>query len=202
MRGLALMLLAAIPGTAAAGAVPGPVSVSIVDAADGGYEVRGAFDVAASPEVAWSVLTDYERIGEFVKSIRKSVVVERVPDHILLEQEGVGKVLIFSKRAHVVLWVTEQDGRRIQFRDTGGRDFTVYHGGWQIDTRDDVVHVSYSLTATLKSRRPAFLARTGFQDGARKLLSEVRAEIGRRAGDPGAASTRRGIGFAAHDPCD
>jgi len=182
MRFLALFLLVSLATPSAAPAAPGvaPVSVSIKEV-EGLYAVSGSFEVRAGVDTVWSVLTDYDGIQEFVKSVKKSVVIEREPDHVLLEQVGVGKVLFFSKHAQVVLRVTEQAHHSIRFRDVGGKDFKSYDGGWDLDRTGDSVRVSYFLNAELKARRPAFLVRGAMNNTARHLLEEVRAEIDRRS---------------------
>jgi carbon monoxide dehydrogenase subunit G len=176
-----IVLLTAALGPATAAARIAPVSIAIHDQPDDGYRVEGAFDVSAPVEVAWAVLTDYERLGQFIKSVKKSIVLERTPDRIVLEQDGVAKLLVFSRRAHVVLWVTEEAPRMIQFRDVCGRDFKSYEGRWELEPRAGGVHVSYSMKATLKSKNPAFLVRSGMQKSVRALLEQVRAEIIRRS---------------------
>jgi hypothetical protein len=179
MRRIALILLMAVSSAADAGH---PVSALVRAEADDRYVVEGAFDVSAPAEVAWAVLTDYERTSDFVKSVKRSVVRERAAAHIVLEQDGVLRVLLFSRRAHVVLWVTEDRPRAIRFRDVCARDFKSYEGQWELEPRPGGVHVSYSLTVALKSARPAFLVRGGMQRSTQDLLGQVRAEIGRRSG--------------------
>src|SRR5581483_933228 len=108
---LGVLLLSSSPHVAAAASEAGggrpevdrPVTMSITDLGNGGYTVRGAFDVDAPPSLVWAVLSDYARIGDFVSSVRKSIVLERHPDYAIIEQEGSGKVFIFSKQVHVVL---------------------------------------------------------------------------------------------------
>jgi hypothetical protein len=177
LRSIALVLLMA--ASRAAGL---PVSAVVRAGADDRYVAEGAFDVSAPANVAWAVLTDYERTSDFVKSVKRSVVRERAPAHIVLEQDGVARVLLFSRRAHVVLWVTEEPLRSIQFRDVCARDFKSYEGRWELEPRPGGVHVSYSLTMALKSARPAFLVRGGMQRSTQDLLEQVRAEIVRRSG--------------------
>ena len=179
MGSIALVLLMA--ASRAADTIP-TVSVVVRDGANDGYVVSGAFDVSVPVEAAWAVLTDYERTSDFVKSVKRSVVRERAPAHIVLEQEGVARVLFFSRRAQVVLWVTEEPPRAIRFRDVGARDFKSYEGRWELSPQPGGVRVSYSLSAALKSKRPAFLVRGGMQRSTQDLLEQVRTEIGRRSG--------------------
>jgi hypothetical protein len=188
---LGLMLLGSSPCTAAAAPEGGrrapvekPVAMTIADLGQGGYSVRGDFGVEAPPCLVWAVLSDYGRIGEFVSSVRRSVIIERGPDHVVVEQEGSGKVFVFSKRVHVTLHVTEEPPHAIAFRDVSGRDFSAYDGRWEISEQGGATHVSYVLNATLRSRKPGFLVRGGMEGSARELLEQVRTEILRRAAAP------------------
>jgi hypothetical protein len=181
LLGTSPCLTAAAPDGAGLTVSKDAVSMTILDIGQGGYSVRGEFDVAAPQALAWAVLSDYGRIGDFVSSVRKSIVLESGPAYALVEQEGSGRVLIFSKRVHVVLHVTEENQRTIVFRDVSGKDFSAYDGQWDIRYECGVTHVSYLLNATLRSRKPGFLVRGSMQSSARELLEQVRAEMMRRA---------------------
>jgi hypothetical protein len=175
---LAAALLAwAAPPAAARGA-----AVSIrEDDGTGRYDVSGAFTVAATTDEAWRVLTDYDGIAAFVSSIRKSRVVRRDPEALLVEQEGTGRFLFVSRGFKVTLLVTERPGR-IDFRDVEGRQFRAYEGSWTIETGDGGCKVAYALTAQPDpSMGPRFAAKRALRRSAERLLDEVRLEIERRA---------------------
>lgn len=150
-----------------------------VDEKEGGiYEVHGAFEIEALRQTAWAVLTDYEGIDDFVSSVLRSVVRERHPDHVILEQEGVGRVFIFSKRIHVVLEVREESERSIVFHDVCGRSFEVYSGRWETEeVEKGLLRVTYELRAKPAFKKPNFLMKKTLRENAAKLLNEVRDEI-------------------------
>jgi carbon monoxide dehydrogenase subunit G len=188
MRALLLPLVAAaLPSVALAQSA----DVTIRDDERGMYRVEGAFVVDAPRTVVWEVLTDYEGIDEFVSSILRSEVTERRPDGLLLQQEAVGKLFLFSKSIHLLLEVREEPEHTIAFRDVSGRSFESYSGEWRIEDAGDAVRVSYALSAKPAFRQPPFVARRTMRDSVQRLLDEVRLEIESRRFRGCRASSRR-----------
>lgn len=168
------------------------VSLRIQEDRPGWYVMEGSFTVIATPETAWEVLTDYDHIGRFVSSIRTSRVLERHPDHIVLEQEASGGVLVFRRRTSVALVIYEEPLRSIWFQDTSGKDFLSYAGAWRIEPQPRDLRVEYRLEAAPRFYVPGFLARGIFRKSAERLLDEVRLEMMKRSStaDPGIAQAR------------
>ena len=153
------------------------VRVQVERSLDKAYLVDGTFDVEATPELVWEVLTDYEGIGGFVSSIRHSTVRRREEGGVLLEQHGVGKAWIVSVPMHVVLAVREHGRRILLFRDVCGKSFSVYEGKWELLPIDGGTRVTYHLKADPTGRQPAMLARPAMGGSVKKLLQEVRSEM-------------------------
>jgi ribosome-associated toxin RatA of RatAB toxin-antitoxin module len=83
--------------------------------------------VAASPQVIWATLTDYERLPEFVPGLKVSKVIERKGGVATVKQSGVAQFLFFkipievtveSKEAWPILEVKRVSGtvRQLQGR--------------------------------------------------------------------------------------
>ncbi|MDE2491211.1 MAG: SRPBCC family protein [Elusimicrobia bacterium] len=178
-----LALACAAPRAFASG-----VDVRLRQEASRTYEIEGAFTVKAPSSVVWDVLTDYERIPDFVKSMRASRVLDgRRDGPALVEQEAVGGIFFVSRSVRVLLQVTRAPGR-LDFRDVDGGDFRTYSGSWRTSPVPNGTRVSYRLVAAPRFFAPSFLLKPGMRDAARGLLSQVRAEIVRRAGEPAFAS--------------
>lgn len=177
-------------------AVPAWPEVSEVSAAPTIWEkkvgsvffLEGTFQVEAGSEIVWSVLTDYEHIGAFVSSIRKSVVLERRSDGVLLEQQALARALFVSKEVHVLLDVCEVPGKGIVFQDISHSDFDVYEGTWNITQLSTGSRVVYRLHAKPRAHVPSLISADVFKATAADLLKQVRAEIVRRVR---AAANRR-----------
>jgi carbon monoxide dehydrogenase subunit G len=169
-----LAMLQCLGGTIAASSA---VVVEVDRDPDRTFLVEASFDVVASPETAWTVLTDYDGIARFVSSIRKSTVKQRESGRVVLEQHGVGKAWVVSVPMHLVLEVLERDQRVLEFRDLSGKSFTVYEGRWEIAPTAGGTRVTYRLKADPAGRQPALLAGPAIKKSVRKLLDEVKDEI-------------------------
>ncbi len=197
---LALVLATAqvVLGRAAVADDAGVVEAEAVAAADGpkegadgiavrvtrgasGLEVEGRCVVHAPVSVVWEVLTDYDGIDGFVSSMRESRVSGRGENHVLVEQVAVGRLFLFRRRFHATLFVEETPQTRIRFEDVLGRDFESYRGEWRIEEQAGRVKILYQVGARPSFSVPDFVARGLFKRTAHELLSQVKAEIERRA---------------------
>ena len=175
---LTVCWLAVLGGPAAAGS---PVELTVTSN-DGLYRIRGAFSVVASVDTAWAVITDYDGIPRFVKSVRASVVERGVDGPRRVRQEAVQKVLLFRKTVHVALEIEEDRPYRVGFKDALKRDFKLFEGAWTIEPRGDSLTVRYALDAEPMSQPPGIVGRMVMSGSAHDQLEQVRAEILRREG--------------------
>lgn len=182
---LAAAALAAAAGNFPAAAAGTPSSkkdapVVTQQFVDGVHAIEGSFIVKTSSAVAWSVLSDYDEIGEFVTSISRSAVTERRPDSLIVEQVSLGRAFFLSKEVRVLLEVREEPFRRIEFRDISNGDFELYRGSWALQASSDGLTVVYRLEAKPRRTMPRFVGKHAFKANVRRLLGEVRDEILRR----------------------
>jgi hypothetical protein len=179
----------AVAAALVAGAVHAQAAPAVLVSSHGSAELRveGRCRVAAPLSIAWDVLTDYDRIDEFVGSMRESRIRERGEGRALVEQVAVGRLLIFSRRLHVLLDVREEPDAALHFEDRLGRDFLAYRGSWRLLPQGDQVEIVYRLAARPAFRVPDLVARSLFRRAVTGLLAEVEAEILRRASQAPAA---------------
>jgi hypothetical protein len=161
------------------------VAVTLDDSARD-CRVHGSFVAPVSPEVAWSVLSDYDHIDRFVRSMVSSHAVRAADGSLRVDQVAVGGVFFLRRRMHVVLETHEEPGRRIAFRDVLAEDFASYAGEWLILPRSGRVEVGYRLAAEPRGTLARAMCRGALRRTARELLGEVRAEMLRRQGLQGA----------------
>jgi ribosome-associated toxin RatA of RatAB toxin-antitoxin module len=166
-----------------------PVTVTVTRASEG-LEIVGRCRVVAPVAVAWEVLTDYDGIDHFVSSMRESRIVSRENGHLMVEQIAVGKVFLFHRELHVLLRVEEDSASTIRFADTLHRDFESYDGAWRIEPMGPEVEIEYRLQARPSRGVPDLIGRGIFRGTVRQLLSEVAAEIARRAEKRGTTGDR------------
>lgn len=181
VRARLLRAAALAAGIVCAAAAPAGEVTLTVEHREGAYEVRGRFETAAHLDVVWAVLTDYEGIPRFVRSMRTSVVEERKGSRVRMRQEAIVGVFPLKRKARLVLEVQERAPERIEFRDLSGQDFRLYRGAWDLAGDSTGTRVAYSLDADPKAAAPSWIGRGMMRRGAEELLEEVRAEVERRA---------------------
>ncbi|MPZ19506.1 MAG: hypothetical protein GEV06_16540 [Luteitalea sp.] len=147
----------------------------------GTYRVTAAFQVAQPAATVWNVLTDYEQIPQFMPEVRRSIVREHSASRALVEQEAVARILLFSKRLHLVLEVHEQ-GDVIHFCDTAADSFTRYEGLWRVHEHDAGTTVTYELTVQPAFTVPPFLFTRLVKRDAEHMIERLRTEIALRHG--------------------
>jgi hypothetical protein len=175
---LALVLAWAAP-PAAAGAAPPAVSVEDRQSVS---QVLGRFEVPVPLPVAWDVLTDYDHIGDFVSSMRTSSVESRADGDLTVRQEAVAGVFPLRRTAHLLLSVRERPDTSIEFHDVLDRDFRLYRGVWELRAGPAGTDVTYRLEARPVGATPSFLERAVLSRTVTRLLTQVQAEMVRRAG--------------------
>ena len=174
----AIAVLIARGPAAAAGPLDTPVVQ--VSEAKGVYSVSARFTVPETPADVLAVLTDYARIPRFMPGIRTSVVRERADGRAVVEQEAVSKLMMFSKRVHLVLQVEEQsDG--ITFHDRCGKSFTQYAGSWRVTRTANVTTIVYELMADPTFDVPEFMLKRLLRRDSGEMIEQLQREVSRRA---------------------
>lgn len=176
----AVAMAAALMLCAAAVVRAGDVKVT-VEHREGAYEVRGRFATTADSGIVWRVLSDYERIPDFVESMKQSVVESRRGSRLQIRQQAVIGVFPMRRKARLLLDVLERRPERIEFRDIRGEDFHFYRGAWDLVGDSTGTRVAYSLDVAPKTAAPSWMARGVMRRSAEQLLEQVRDEVERRS---------------------
>ncbi|CAA6663806.1 unnamed protein product [Spirodela intermedia] len=98
--------------------------------------IKARVPVAADVESVWSVLTDYERLANFIPNLIYSRTIP-CPDQgrVWLEQRGLQRALYWYIEARVILELrelpTSGDGRELLFAMVDG-DFKKFEGKWSV----------------------------------------------------------------------
>ncbi|MEO0376174.1 MAG: SRPBCC family protein [Cyanobacteria bacterium P01_A01_bin.17] len=106
-----------------------------------------------SPEQVWQVLTDYERLADFIPNLATSQRLEHPQNGIRLEQIGVQNALFLKFSARVVLDMTEDFLNTIHFDMIEG-DFKAFSGDWLLEPVADGTQLTYSLFIWPKRTMP------------------------------------------------
>ena len=174
-----LTAVAALAATVVFASTAEAPRIDVVDEA-GVFRVSASFTVPATTKAVAAVLTDYERIPEFMPDVTSSQVVSREGGALVVEQEATAKFMMFSKRVHLVLEVSE-DGNTIRFRDRCGRSFKTYEGAWVLTQTNGATKVAYRLSAKPSFDVPRFVLKRLLKRDAAVMIDRLKAEIIGRA---------------------
>jgi carbon monoxide dehydrogenase subunit G len=93
---------------------------------------------------AWSVISDYDHLADFVPDMQSSRVLQRDGNQVLLEQKGSLGFLFFRQAIEVRLAVTEWPQQRIAAHAIGG-NLKQMNGSYTLETQaDGRVRLAYS----------------------------------------------------------
>jgi ribosome-associated toxin RatA of RatAB toxin-antitoxin module len=176
---LCLLLVCALPAMAQR---PGlDVGVQRVDSGAGNvFEVNASGEVAAAPAAVWRILTDYERMPEFVPDLKQARVLSRSGDQVLVEQFGVVRFLFFQRTIHLIVQVREQPISQIDVSLVDG-DMKVYNCRWQLIAVPETggTRVVYSGTLAPKFYVPGMLGSNLIRADVEKMMAAVLERLDR-----------------------
>ncbi|CAN6439259.1 unnamed protein product [Victoria cruziana] len=123
--------------------------------------IKASITVEADEQAVWEVLTDYERLADFVPNL---VCSERIPcphpGRIWVMQKGLQRALYWHIEARVVLDLQEipsaEAGKELHFRMVDG-DFVKFEGKWSLKSgvRSSTTLLSYELNVIPRFNYPA-----------------------------------------------
>jgi hypothetical protein len=146
----------------------------------GVYTVVARFLVDQPASVALTVLTDYEQIPRFMTDVRTSIVRSRGTGWAVVEQEAESRLMMFSKRIHLVLLIEEQPDALI-FRDRCGQTFVRYEGAWRLSSEDGHTVITYELTAEPSFDVPGVILKRVLRRDSGRMIVSLQREIAARA---------------------
>ncbi len=109
----------------------------------GSITIKAYVDVAVDPRLAWGVLTDYDRLADFVPDMHASRRISKPGEPIRVHQRGEKSWLALDTPFEVVLLMHETPYSRIHFRQLAGTLKDMY-GEWRILPQPGGVRITYS----------------------------------------------------------
>jgi ribosome-associated toxin RatA of RatAB toxin-antitoxin module len=146
----------------------------------GVYSVTARFQVPASSAVVLAVLTDYEAIPRFMPEINTSVVLERAAGRAVVQQEAISRLMMFSKRVHLVLEISE-GADTLRFHDRCGRSFARYEGMWRMLDKNGRTEILYELVAQPSFDVPEFILKRLLKRNSEQMIEQLQREIAARS---------------------
>jgi ribosome-associated toxin RatA of RatAB toxin-antitoxin module len=176
---LCLLLACALPAFAQARNLDVRVERVHTDAG-GVYEVNARGEVAAAPAAVWRILTDYDRMDEFVPDLRSAKVLSRSGDEATIEQVGVARMLFFSRDIRLVVQAREQPITQIDISLVDG-DMRVYRCTWQLVpvAQTGGTRVLYSGTLAPKFYVPGMIGSNLIRGDIEKMMAAVLQRLDR-----------------------
>jgi len=105
-------------------------------------------------EQVWLVITDYEKLSEFIPSLTSSKLIPNSEGCTRLEQIGAQCFLKVKFCARVVLDMTENFPHEVGFLMREG-DFKRFEGSWKLEPSDEGTKLSYDLLVKAPVAMPA-----------------------------------------------
>jgi ribosome-associated toxin RatA of RatAB toxin-antitoxin module len=179
MRAVTAIAVSLIVMAAAAPLMSADVGGVIVQEKQGTYRVTARFVVPQSPALVLRVLTDYEQIPKFMPDVKTSIVRSRSDGRAIVEQEAQARVLLFSKRLHLLLDVHETTDA-LTFVDMSGQSFATYAGSWHVTAAEGQTTVSYQLVARPAFDVPQFVLMRVLRKDSTEMIERLRNEFASR----------------------
>lgn len=148
------------------------------------FELHASGFVRAAPQQAWRVLTDYDRLSEFVPDLVSSRVLSRGSNEAIVEQRSQPGFLFISHPVHMVVRVTEQPFSTIDVALISG-DMKRYSAHWELvpstQPGQEGTLITYSGTMAPDFFMPPLVGESIVEANVRKMVQAVVTEIDRRS---------------------
>jgi len=147
------------------------------------FEIRAGGFIRATPQQTWQVLTDYERLPEFVPKLQSSRIISRNGNETVLDQQSTAGIWFASQTIRLTLLVTEQPYSEIDVKFLAG-DMKHFISRWEIAPaeKDGVegTHLVYSGEMEPEFFVPPMIGDVLVESDVKQMLQAVSVEVVRR----------------------
>ncbi|EJL85086.1 polyketide cyclase / dehydrase family protein [Herbaspirillum sp. CF444] len=151
------------------------------------FEVTAKMTVHADVARSWKVLTDYNRLAEFVPNLSRSQVSSSEGNERVVTQNGFARFLFIRQNIDLVLHVTEQPMQAIDIRLVSG-NMREYQARWELQSlqaqqqagNDGRTRISYAGIIAPDFYVPTLFGAALMKGDLRNMLNAVKAEIEKR----------------------
>ena len=177
---------------ASANAVIGVAGASGSAEMQGAHVVSwGSVKVSASAELAFEVLTDYDRMTDFLPGMLASAVVSRNGNTVIVEQSADEGVFLFKHRIDARLVIVEHPPFRLSVSSLAG-SFREFDGNYLLTRKKDHTLIEYRARFLPDFHLPPMIGLYAVQRSLERHLGALAEEIERRLALAGAATAVRG----------
>ncbi|MFZ3289332.1 MAG: SRPBCC family protein [Telluria sp.] len=142
------------------------------------FDVVASGTVRAAPVAVWKILTDYERMPEFVPDMRSSRIISRTGNRVVVEQFGEARFLFLHRGIYLVVEVTERAPSVIDIGLITG-DMEVYRCRWEIMPIADGggTRIVYTGTLVPKFYVPGMFGANMIRSDIKRMMTAVLARL-------------------------
>jgi ribosome-associated toxin RatA of RatAB toxin-antitoxin module len=157
-----------------------PADISLQAARHGdSFEFKAAAEFEAEVTLAWEVLTDYDRLSEFIPGMHSSRIVSRSKRSVIVDQSGEARLLFLSFPIQVRLEVEEFPYERIVSRSIKG-NFKEMRGAYTLEVRGRRLLLHYTGSLTPDFSIPPLIGTILVRNTVAKRFGAMVDEIKRR----------------------
>jgi ribosome-associated toxin RatA of RatAB toxin-antitoxin module len=151
------------------------------------FEVTAKMTVNADVARSWKVLTDYNRLAEFVPNLSRSQVSSSEGNERIVTQNGFAKFLFIRQNIDLVLHVTEKPMEAIDIRLVSG-NMREYQARWELQAMSPIrqpeddgrTRISYAGVIAPDFYVPTLFGAALMKRDLRNMLNAVKAEMEKR----------------------
>jgi ribosome-associated toxin RatA of RatAB toxin-antitoxin module len=180
LRSAAVLLLMVV-GTAS-GANPDRITVEARREGDA-VIVEARASLHADLEIAWDVLTDYDRYAEFIPDLKSSRTLARSGSSVIVEQKGQAGFFLFHFPMEVTLSVSEEPRSGITSRAIAGT-FREMTGSYTLLRDGEELRFAYSGRMVPDFILPPLIGTAAVKAAVQKQFGALVKQMQARAAEP------------------
>lgn len=144
------------------------------------YDITASGAVKASPGAVWKILTNYDKMPEFVPDLATSRVLSRSGDDAIIEQFGEARFLFVRRDIHLIVLAKEQPMNRIVISLVSG-DMKVYQCQWELVALAETggTRINYTGKMAPKFYVPGMLGANIIKGDIARMMAAVLARLDR-----------------------
>jgi ribosome-associated toxin RatA of RatAB toxin-antitoxin module len=141
------------------------------------FTVKARIVVNAGLQRAWQILTDYDRLAEFIPDLTSSHVVASNGRESIVSQEGFGQFLFIKQQIHLLVRVAETPFSGIAVTLING-NMHEYRADWTLSAIDpETTRIDYNATIAPKFYVPSLFGAALMKSDLRNMLAALIREI-------------------------
>jgi ribosome-associated toxin RatA of RatAB toxin-antitoxin module len=144
------------------------------------FDLRAHASVHATAQRAWEVLTNYDRLAEFVPNLSSSRLISRADRECVVAQEGYGQFLFIKQPIHLLVHVHETPFSNIALTLLKG-NMHEYQANWAITAAtaadNHLTQIAYTGTIAPAFYIPSLFGAAMMKSDLRNMIATVVREI-------------------------